>query len=128
MKSIAVTAAGGETLATLAAKLAAVFAADSTIQSLGITVESDPVAGKIDFTWSGPLSNYVTLSASASPGAETFTVVQFSGGSGPVIPLRAFSFVFGPHLIQLVQNRRRSMDNAELLVLIAAAAGSLPVM
>jgi hypothetical protein len=119
------TDVSGDTDTNAAERLAAAIMANATLTGFGVIAEADPIAGKVDVTWPGPLGSFVTMSDNTT-GAETFTLVQISGGSGPIIPTDNFRFVYNGQVIQLVHNRRKQLDKNGLAVLVAS--GPHPIM
>lgn len=115
------TTIGGDTDAIIAEELATQFGTDPTLQKLG--VETEALEGHVNFTWPGPLSQFVTIS-SHTTGAEVLTNTQFSGGSGPIIPTDDLSFVYNGQVIQLVNGRAKSLSKEALAAL---ATGPQPI-
>lgn len=122
--AVPITSIAGDSNATVAQRLAAAIQANATLQALGVQAVLDPViSAKILLTLPGPLGKFITVSG-ASSGAETFTVVQFAGGSGPVIPLINFQIVNNGGIVRFRIGRRILLDPITLATL--AAGGVSP--
>lgn len=89
--TIQYTAVSTDTLDTIASALASLINGSSILSSYGYWANADGAAVVVNQR--GPVGNFATLSAS-STGAETFTVVQPSGGSGAIVPLSNFAWAY----------------------------------
>ncbi len=88
--AVSYTATGTDTLATVAANLAVAMNNTSTLSQYGWSFGSNGL-GELILSQRGPVGNFSTISASTT-GAETFTIVQMSGGTGTIVPLTNFTF------------------------------------
>jgi hypothetical protein len=81
----------GDTLASIAAGLASLIAADPVAQSFGIYATTDEAV--VTVNWPGPAGNFAVLTGSASAD-ETVMISPdngaLSGGTGPIIPTQNF--------------------------------------
>ncbi len=84
------TVTSTDTLATIAANLAAQINANSTLRSFGFWAD-DNGDGEVRVYQRGPVGNFTTLTPSTT-GAETFTTVDPTGGAGPIVPLSNFIY------------------------------------
>lgn len=111
------TVQGGDNEQAVAAGLEAAIDGNSELQAAGITASS--AAGVVTISIPATLHNTLTLSkqdganttltldaaptetvtVSGNP-TETATVGAFTGGSGPIIPIDTFSYVFGNALVE----------------------------
>lgn len=88
----------GNTLATIAEKIAVAFNDDAQCQALQILV--DPVGAVVTFNWPGLVGNLAVLTGSVSGAATetlTFSPVGggLTGGSGPIVPVNNFQYAYG---------------------------------
>ena len=86
------TTTSSDTAVTIAAQLALLLNNNVTLSTYGWRFGTNG-AGAIELYQRGPVGNFSTLSATTT-GAETFTYVQMSGGTGAVVPLSNFSLSF----------------------------------
>lgn len=123
--AVQATAQTGDSATVAAERLVAAINANATLKAMGVYAQMSVVAGKLDIIWPGPLgTQFLTLSASTT-GAEGFTIVQMTGGSGPIIPLKSFNFLYNGSVISLVENRRKLLSN---VVLAALVKGPQPII
>ena len=87
---VSYTATSTDTLATIAANLAAQINANSTLRSFGFWAD-DNGDGEVKVYQRGPVGNFTVLTPSTTEG-ETFTTAQMTGGSGPIVPLSNFIY------------------------------------
>ncbi len=90
--AVSYTLSGTDTLATAAAELALLLNSNATLSQYGWSFGTNGL-GEVLCYQRGPVGNFSTLSATTT-GAETFTIVQMSGGAGVVVPLANFTFSF----------------------------------
>jgi len=79
-----------DTVETIAAMFAGLINSNPVLRSFGFWGDDNGL-GELKVFQRGPVGNFTTLSASTT-GAQTFTIVQMTGGSGPVVPLSNFTF------------------------------------
>lgn len=117
------TAGAGDTVITLAQRLAAAICNNPALQSYGAYATS--LGGVVTIRWPGPLGNNVVLSQSVTPGSEVETISgQLTGGSGPVIPFNTFRFQYHKHLFEFQANRPVSLPGS---VVAALAHSGSPI-
>lgn len=121
---VQVTATDTDTATTLAVKFAVAIMANATLANLLTANANYVAAGRLDITVPGPLGSHVTISGE-STGAETFTIVQVAGGSGPIIPTADFKFTHNGTVISFTAERRMSLSSDAISALVAA--GPLPI-
>lgn len=93
--SLSITAAvvTADTLTTLAAKVVNAINGNATLQGLGVYATSSGAV--VTINWPGPIGNQIIISVGSAPGGtETATIVQITGGAGPVIPQKDFNYVY----------------------------------
>lgn len=119
--AVSVTSGASETATSLAAKMAAAIMANAALVAFGVLAIHDAAApAKVNLKWPGPLSSHVVISG-ASTGDDSFTIVQLSGGSGPVISSEDIRFVHNGAVIELKANRRMALSAEALKSLVSAA-------
>ncbi len=96
------TVVSTDTTETIAESLATAVNVNPTAQNYGLTAGITGAANpeELNFLWTGPIGNFVTISASVSGSAtETITLSPsnglMSGGSGPIIASNNFSYQAG---------------------------------
>jgi hypothetical protein len=123
--TVAATAVAGDTDQTMAEKLAAAIEANAVLQGFGVTAYNSSAV--VHVTWPGPIGTHIVLSTHTT-GAETFTTVQLTGGSGPIIPNASlitgdyFRFVYNGAVLTFVPGRAISVASDLLSALLAAQA------
>jgi hypothetical protein len=106
-----------DTLTTLAQKVVNAINGNSTLQSMGIFATSSGAA--VTINWPGPIGNQIVISVVSSPGGtETATIVQITGGSGPVIPQKDFNYAYGGGLQRFRLNHPKNVALDFLKVLL----------
>ncbi len=90
--SVAYTTTSTDTAVTIAAELALLLNNNATLSRYGWRFGTNG-AGVVDVYQRGPVGNFSTVSVTTT-GAETFTIVHLSGGTGAVVPLSNFSLSF----------------------------------
>jgi hypothetical protein len=103
-RTVTVTAVTGDTITTVATKIAKALNDDVTLQPYGVFADTGPggaggLSNVVTLNWPGPLGNFTTVTTSKSPTGATETLTlsasALSGGSGPVIPFQNFWFSQG---------------------------------
>jgi hypothetical protein len=93
--SVTATAAAGDTIETLAEKVAKAINDSAALQNFGVF--ADDALGVVTVSWPGPLGASCTVTKSVS-GSATETVAlsssSFAGGSGPILPYQNFNYAW----------------------------------
>jgi hypothetical protein len=117
--SLAVTAAvvTADTLTTLAQKVVNAINGNSTLQGLGVFATS--AGAVVTINWPGPIGNQIVISVGSAPGGtETATIIQITGGSGPVIPQKDFNYSYAGGLQRFRENHPKNVALDFLKVLV----------
>lgn len=118
-KTISVT--GSDTVTTMAQKVVQAFADDATFQAYGGVIYA--AGAVVTVKMPGLLGNEATLTRTLSGGATLTGTISnsgaFSGGSGPVIPHKTFSFSYAGNTL-LFEAGKPAIVNAGIVKELAA--------
>lgn len=111
--SLNVAIANGDTLASIAQKLATAINENATLRNFGVTADS--ALAVVTVNWPGPLASTVTVTITVGGAhSEAITLAPVSGvptgGSGYILPYQDFNYAFQGNVMQFRVNHPVVVD------------------